>query len=1222
VRRGWRGALLPVAIVSLAAAPGARGAPASVAEVERIARRVVAIPEETRFDREGMIDRFLAALSEERASPLVDLILHRIDEIDGTVRRDGLLERTYSEILREGTGSPWTADRIREALAWIYRRRGRIEEARRLVQHRSSLAHWHVIGPFGRPQAELHDWMFPPEREIDLSGRYPGMIEEVGWKRLERPVAQTFVSAFLPLYPWEGCVYALNQFHSDTARDAIVVFSPARSAKLWLNGALAVDADRARFDLQNTFHVPLRVRRGWNRILVKLSTSGHGSFAVRLVDPSGAPLPGVREEDESILRTFGPGEEGAREVFAPPPTALSILDEAAAAAEASPHVLAAHGWILLRNGFEARGLESLRAAAERAADSPIFLSYYGAALQSAPHLPPGYRSQRARDAYERAHRLDPDFLPPLLWLASFAESDERAEEAISILRRASDVSPRSHLPHLLLAGTVARRNWQQERLESLEAARRLAPELPPVLNAIGTYWLENGNPSRAIDAFEASLRSNAIQPETRGRLAELYQARGAIEHALQIYRRYRQDDPDEDLDIDRTIASLERDSGRIDRAVAAYLELSKRYPRYSSFKKQIADLHVEKGDLEEARSWYRRALDVDPGFHPVREILRRLEGGEDPEFKAYEVDALALLRQAPDASRFPRATSLAVLDDLVIRFYEDGSNRRITHQLFKIQSERGVEKHATFHPGEELLDLKVIRPDGSVLEPITLPAERGLTLPGLGIGAAVEWRHADTNRWPPGVPVDVPTFYFQDVDFDEPFLWSRYVVIQPRSLDLRHIVRNFPGEPEVRDLEDGRTRVTIYQVHNREIVKKEPFMPDPREILPQVTLSQDRTWKDLNQLYKRVTAFRLTPDLERAARQATRGVSGDRARAEKLYDFVNETVRDPAGSANPTAVLLERKGSRLALYRALLRAAAIPYEDARCRVSPGLDAEDPQWDWVREALYPQPILRVLPRDGEPVWVWLDVRDLPFGRLPFFLSEAPVFVQDGGEGRRETLPRLRDEEFLSADSTSVIRSEDAGHVVELTLRMPSFAGFPLKEMFRTLEVERRRQLGASMMSQFFPGSTLRSIELPALDEGGAPMELHAVAGLRRFAESRAGELGCRTGIQPLRLAPRFSSGEHRTWPIVFRDVEHSRSRVTIHLGSRYRVKRLPVPLEIDDFLGRYRLACREEAGGAIVVEREVAFDPVRIPVERYESFLAWCRAIDEREEERILLEEVE
>lgn len=1205
--------------VSLALLAHEPRASASGPDTVDVVRRLVALPEEAKNDQAALFDRYLAVLEETKGSPLVELALRRLAEIEDSGRRIDVREKTYEDILRGGTGNPYTEDLLRGALADIRERRGDRDAATRLRRAERFLTRWQVIGPFGCARAELHDWAFPPENEIDFTKKVPGFSEEVGWRRLEPREGEAAVSPFEALFPWDGCAYALDQLHSPTPRDAFLEFRPAGSAKVFLNGVVVIDADRSREDLLNTIRAPIRLEHGWNRLLVKTTSPGEGRFSARLLGLDGSPIEDVREERDAVVRRPAAGASGRPAMRAVFPDARALLERAVSERQDDPHLLAAYAWILNQEGLAERGLQVLARAAELESGSPLFLSYYASALHAARHLPATYRAQKARDLFEQARAKDADFFPALLWLASFMEGDDRIDEAVAILRHASEVAPKSTLPHLLLAGYFQKQNWQVERLAELEAARRLGPAQPRVLNDLAVYWLGAGNSDRAIELYEESLRSDARQDEVKRTLITLYRDRGDDTRALALFRTLRRQDRGRDLDVAEGLASFQRDRGQIDAAIQTYLDVAKRYPRYSTFKKSIADLYLEKGDAETARSWYRRALDVDPGFHQVREILRRLEGGEDPEFKAYEVDARALLKDAPGASLFPRATSLAVLDDLVLRLYEDGSNRRITHQLFKIQNDQGVEKYKEFRPGEELLDLNVIRPDGAVLEPVTLPAEAGLTLPGLAIGAAVEWRYADEDRWPPGFPVNIPTFYFQDLDLDEPFLWSRYVVIEPKSLAMKHRVHRFPGVPAVRDLADGATRVTIYQVRNLDIVKKEPYMPDPREIVPQVTLTQALDWKELNQIYKRDEAFRVTPEIERAAAEATAGLTGDFAKSERLYRFVNDTVRDPRGSSNPTAVLIERKGSRLALYRALLRAADIATEDARCRLAPGLDVEDPEWDWIRESLYPSPLLRVLPRDHEPIWVWLEVRELPFGRLPFYLNEAPVFIFDGGEGRRDRLPRTPDEELLAADSSAEVRPEESGYAVDVNLRIPAFVGYPMKEGFRTMEVERRKLAGTSVVSQMFPGSTMRTIDFPGLEEPEAPMSLHVAAGLKNLVDKRGGELTCRTGIEPLKLTARFSSGDRRAWPVVYRDFDHRKSRVSFDLGGRYRVLRLPKAIDLDAFLGRYRLSAKEE-NGRVVVEREVSFDPHRIPVEQYPALLAWCRQIDDLEAERIVLEE--
>ena len=71
-----------------------------------------------------------------------------------------------------------------------------------------------------------------------------------------------------------------------------------------------------------------------------------------------------------------------------------------------------------------------------------------------------------------------------------------------------------------------------------------------------------------------------------------------------------------------------------------------------------------------------------------------------------------------------------------------------------------------------------------------------------------------------------------------------------------------------------------------------------------------------------------------------------------------------------------------------------------------------------------------------------------------------------------------------------------------------------------------------------------------------------------------------------------------------------------------VARVPDDLVVEGFLGRYELTFRvEEDARRVVVRRRVDFHPIRIPPSEYPALLRFCRDVDERESERILVDPV-
>jgi len=151
---------------------------------------------------------------------------------------------------------------------------------------------WMIIGPFPNPEHAGFETAYPPEKEIQLDAGYPGLDGEARWQQAAADASG--LVDFLDAYggkerkrEW-AVAYALTHVYSPRARTALLLLGSDDGCKVWLNGKLAwsvlarrgSDADRDRF--------AVGLRRGWNRVLVKVEQgTGEWGLRVRLTDPDG-----------------------------------------------------------------------------------------------------------------------------------------------------------------------------------------------------------------------------------------------------------------------------------------------------------------------------------------------------------------------------------------------------------------------------------------------------------------------------------------------------------------------------------------------------------------------------------------------------------------------------------------------------------------------------------------------------------------------------------------------------------------------------------------------------------------------------------------------------------------------------------------------------------------------------------------------------------------------
>lgn len=145
------------------------------------------------------------------------------------------------------------------------------------TEHFGFLKNWHVIAAFEFAKGDGFDAVYPPEKEINLEGSYPGkLIDEIPapakWQPLTLGKGEKrvdFNKAFAPVKEVVG--YAVTTFDSDEAQDVELRWGSPNATKVWVNGNLvASDKVYHAGDNFDQYTAKTKLKPGENTILVKL----------------------------------------------------------------------------------------------------------------------------------------------------------------------------------------------------------------------------------------------------------------------------------------------------------------------------------------------------------------------------------------------------------------------------------------------------------------------------------------------------------------------------------------------------------------------------------------------------------------------------------------------------------------------------------------------------------------------------------------------------------------------------------------------------------------------------------------------------------------------------------------------------------------------------------------------------------------------------------------
>src|SRR5262249_11299574 len=207
--------------------------------------------------------------------------------------------------------------------------------------------------------------------------------------------------------------------------------------------------------------------------------------------------------------------------------------------------------------------------------------------------------------------------------------------------------------------------------------------------------------------------------------------KGAIAELQRIAKRR----PDR-KDIAGRIADVLERSGDPSSAAKQLDQALAKNPEDSAVRLRLADRAYARGHAAALQHAPAGALGAGGKGTEIREAIDLLEGASNLE--PYRIDGRKVIREFEAWEKTGKrmdGTAARVLDYSALWVHPDGSSEMLEHEIMRIQSQEAIGKEAEQPPPEGVvLRLRVIKPDGSVLEPEPVQGKPTLTMPHLEVG--------------------------------------------------------------------------------------------------------------------------------------------------------------------------------------------------------------------------------------------------------------------------------------------------------------------------------------------------------------------------------------------------------------------------------------------------------------------------------------------------------
>ncbi len=1162
------------------------------------------------------LDHWLTLLDDDR--PEVPLYLSAVASLANTSDAIARTIKRIRDVAKDHPSAPCRtiASRI---LADHDLSRGRIDEAARAYRALGTIDSWMVIGPFANERHAGYGTAYDPEEEVDFTKSYSGRDRMVGWRALNSLTFRGEVDFAAVQYPREQVLaYAAVFVHSPSAKPATLRVGVKETVKVWFNDRLAYASDLERRFAPDQFTVPVELREGWNKLLVKVGVeTGAWRLAVRLTDTAGVPL-----TDVTYSRTAHatPNEvSGVAPSFA---YATSMMDHFAA-------------------------LRDVDAGNEDA------WYYLGLAQQAA-----GLNSEASK-SFEKLANLNGRCSDHHRLLARAYLQDDKADKALAELKRAVELDENNLIAQMMIARFYNQRRLfrkEQEVLESIEAIR-------PGWRELDYQWLDHFRDQgweelafrrgqKLYDSRPTDLRAAVVYARMCGARGYFDRLKPLIEHiltldyagafamresltravteeryedALSIYDMIQDIDP---LNVglrlkrSRLLTGLER----YEEAIFVCKDALHTCPEDPSIHHQLGVIYQRMGRDDAAIEAFREALRFEPDNRWLREYVEFLEPEDVAAFTHYALgdeDVAALLARDVTPETYPRSDSVVLLDESITQLMEDGSTTSRVHEMIKILDDSGRDQwtRVALPPGANRVERAVvIQSDGSEVEATSI-SDREIHFSQLQPGAVIDYvfvGYAPANDWMSREYSEI--FFFQSPD---PVLLSRWILLTPASKPVNHWKR---GEVDYRSESFEQRVVHVWEAHDVSPLEPEPNAPPGMELAAQVRVSTIQDWDTIAQWEHSLIKEQFEPDHDLLVKvqTLTEGKTNTQDKIRALANFVAQDIQykilrggifgyKPNKAGN---VLHNQWGDckdKATLLITMLDAIGVDaqYATLRTRDAGQLVEEIPSNQCNHAIVY------VPEGEGidEPLWVDGTALEHGLDTLPWSDQDVTAMVwDDDGHMALMRTPRAPATNTINAFDLDVALRPDGSADVASTWTATGQTAAALRGAFK--QPGQRSERLTQVLNGIVAGSVLKDASFSGIEDRDRNVAIDMQFGCSSYATADGDELSLRFK-RPFQLTMQYAPREVRYYDVWIATTQVQRLDETIRVPEGFEIASAPESLSIEKPWMSYRTTIERERD-ALVIRRTLTIDALRIPRDEYDELRRFCISVDEYESKPIVI----
>lgn len=785
---------------------------------------------------------------------------------------------------------------FQERLLERYRNDGKLRKARALAAEMGIANQWYAIGPFDNILDNGYHTVYPPERRIDLAGRYEGKDgNQVGWNRLEAdPYAGwLFAEEYLPA---RGAVnYFYTSFDSPAEAEVLLSFGVSGIFKVFFNSTVVLQDSTFRNTGCDMFMSRVRLRRGVNTLLIKLGNQEAGTAQV---SRGSNFLLRFLNLDFTVCRTLDYDPAITTAAVSPIPgrgkNLMPVLDTLEAALEKGMGKGADNfdAAVLMVNYLLGSDLtDKAQVLAESWAGRWPKSSFWRVKRYQA--LVRGNKMTQANRELRTAYELCP--LSSVAWGGELARLMGTGNlERLSGFFAGSDSSQRGSLSGLVARLAVSLKTNQQADL--LACVNELGSRYPlneQAVAILADVYSAQGRIKEAMRCCRAHLKHQRANGKIYLALADLALKQSGIRAAESVLEECAEYNP-VDANVFFMLAKLAYYEKDFERAVAMADRCLLIMPASAAANNLKGNILFSSNRPEAARKCFIDVIQSSNDDFSAIENLRVIDGKPSLDSLVPHPDVLSLVNGFKADPQAHCEVGVLLADIIDIYRYPGRSHRERHFQLVHLPTQKAIdlwkERHLEFNSNYQTLAVNqayTLKHDGSQVQADRKEATVLFKSLQPGDFTLLEWTLS--NYYPGGMNKHV---------------WGSETVhprIQTRIHQLRFV---FPADDTIpyQCFGDSITRrnavVQDYRVVTLDLPRHgcgnpEAFAAEDWPSKPTITYSSFRSWNDIVQWYRGLTDMSSSTSLElvQLADSLSQGVTDTLERLRRVHSYICRNIR-------------------------------------------------------------------------------------------------------------------------------------------------------------------------------------------------------------------------------------------------------------------------------------------------------------------------------------------